>query len=403
MGIIVLRRSWLVIMTFFFWHLGYGQSGEDNPVGDFELELQFDNRYFFQEGLYEGQERNFISLAIQPEYSMEWGDGGHIFKVSLFGRWDQHDDNRTHFDVRELYYQRVKNNWELSIGIKKIFWGVTESIHLVDVINQTDQVESFDGEQKLGQPMIHYSNVTNFGNFELFYLPYQRKRQFPAREGRLRFAEVVERDDFDIESDLEEWRPGFAFRWSHYFGPIDIGISHFYGIGREPLFMGLNTENPAFFYPVMNQTGIDLQAVTGPALWKLESIYRDTEFQDFLAIAAGIEYTFSNIASSGLDIGVLTEYLYDERDDLAISGLANDLFMGARLAFNDVSSTEILGGVIYDLDYNSRLFSVETSRRIGDSWKVELEARIFDNLQEEEFLYFFREDSFIQFGLSKFF
>ena len=100
---------------------------------------------------------------------------------------------------------------------------------------------------------------------------------------------------------------------------------------------------------------------------------------------------------------MLVEYLYDERDELAISGLANDLFLGARFAFNDVNSTEILGGVIYDLDYKSGLFSVETSRRIGDSWKVEVEARIFDNLQEEEFLYFFRDDSFAQFGLSKFF
>ncbi|MDN5215850.1 hypothetical protein QQ020_27475 [Fulvivirgaceae bacterium BMA12] len=403
MGLIVLRRLWFVIVTFFFWHLSYAQSEEKDLQGDFELELQFDNRFFFKDGLYESQERNFLSLAAQPEYNLEWGKGNHIFKISLFGRWDQHDDNRTHFDVRELYYQRVKNNWELSIGLKKVFWGVTESVHLVDVINQTDQVESFDGEQKLGQPMVHYSNLTNFGNFELFYLPYQRKRQFPAREGRVRFPEVVEREDFDIDSDMEEWRPSFAFRWSHYFGPVDIGISHFYGVGREPLFTGLGTESQEFFYPIMNQTGIDVQAVTGPMLWKVESIYRDTEFQDFLALAVGAEYTFSNIASKGLDIGVLLEYLYDERDDLAISGFANDLFIATRLAFNDVNSTEILGGMVYDLDHKSRLFSVETSRRIGDSWKVEIEARIFDNLQEAEFLHFFRDDSFLQFGLSKFF
>ncbi len=403
MGLIVFRRLWFVIVTFFFWHLGHAQSEERDLEGDFELELQFDNRFFFKDGLYESQERNFLSLAAQPEYNLEWGNGNHIFKISLFGRWDQHDDNRTHFDVRELYYQRVKNNWELSIGLKKVFWGVTESVHLVDVINQTDQVESFDGEQKLGQPMVHYSYLTNFGNFEVFYLPYQRKRQFPAREGRVRFPQVVEREDFDIDSDLEEWRPSFAFRWSHYFGPVDIGISHFYGVGREPLFTGLGTENQEFFYPIMNQTGIDLQAVTGPMLWKLESIYRDTEFQDFLALAVGTEYTFSNIASKGLDIGVLLEYLYDERDDLAISGFANDLFIATRLAFNDVNSTEILGGMVYDLDHKSRLFSIETSRRIGDSWKIELEARIFSNLKEAEFLHFFRDDSFVQFGLSKFF
>ncbi|MDD7885073.1 hypothetical protein [Flavivirga sp. 57AJ16] len=34
---------------------------------------------------------------------------------------------------------------------------MTESNHLVDIINQTDAVETFDGEEKLGQPMVQLS------------------------------------------------------------------------------------------------------------------------------------------------------------------------------------------------------------------------------------------------------
>ncbi|MEM7110076.1 MAG: hypothetical protein AAF519_17745, partial [Bacteroidota bacterium] len=152
---------------------------QDKITPDFQLELQIENRHFLREGLYPGQESNFFSLSVRPEIEWEWDNGDKGIKVSLFGRWDQHDDRRTHFDIRELYYQQVNGNLEFSVGLKKIFWGVTESVHLVDIINQTDQVESFDGEQKLGQPMAHVSYLSSFGTFDFFYLPYARKRQFP--------------------------------------------------------------------------------------------------------------------------------------------------------------------------------------------------------------------------------
>ena len=399
------KLRWSFIAAFLIATLNV-QAQEDSKVyQDFQLEVLLDNRYFFDEGLYDGQKRNYLSLAARPEYELELANGTHNFKTTLFGRWDQHDDNRTHFDVRELYYQFVKGNWELTLGAKKVFWGVTEVSHLVDIINQTDQVESFDGEQKLGQPMVHLSYLSQIGIFDFFYLPYARKRQFPALNGRLRFPIVIERDDLAIDSDIEEWHPSFAFRWSHYFGPIDIGVSNFYGVGREPLFNGQDPEtgNLVLFYPIINQTGLDLQATTGPWLWKLESIYRYAEVQDFVAVDAGFEYTFGNIASSGIDIGIVGEYLYDSRDELALSSLANDAFAGIRVAFNDVQSTDFLIGAIFDLEESTKFFSLEGSRRIGQSWKAEIELRTFLSVSPNEPVNFFRQDDFLQFRISKFF
>ena len=392
----------IVSASLFVFSPSFSQEPE-KPETDFQLEIQLDYRYFFEEGSYPGQERSFISASARPEYSVEWDKRRNYFQVALFGRWDQHDAHRTHADIRELYYRRAQGNWEFSVGFKKIFWGVTESVHLVDIINQTDQVESFDGEQKLGQSMLHFSYLTGFGIFDLFYMPHARKRQFPAEKGRFRFPVVIERDDLDVDSDLDEFHPSFAFRWSHYFGPIDIGVSNFYGVGREPLFTDLGTPNAQFFYPIINQTGFDLQATTGPVLWKFETIYRYAEQQDFLALASGLEYTFANIASSGLDIGVLGEYLYDSRDTLAFSSLDNDLFLGSRLAFNDVQSSQLLAGVILDLNKSTTFYSVEGSRRIGSSWKFEIESRIFRNVSNREFAYFFRADTFIQLRIARFF
>jgi hypothetical protein len=370
----------------------------------FEMEIEAEYRYFFDEGQFEGQKQSFPSVAFLPSYSIAWNEGYESVNFTGFFRLDK-DKERTHWDIRELYYQKAHNNWELNIGLRKVFWGVTESNHLVDIINQTDQVESFDGEEKLGQPMVQFSLSTNkIGYFDFFYMPYHRKRTLPGEKGRFRFSDVIYKDDVGYESPSGQWRQDLAFRWSHYFGAFDIGVSQFYGNGREPIFFPDESGNVSAFYPVISQTGIDLQVTHNAFLWKVESIYRYAKAQEFAALVAGLEYTFSNIDGNGLDIGVLGEYLYDGRDELALSSLQNDVFIGSRIAFNDTKDTSILIGGIADLHKSSKIFSIEASRRIGNSWRAEFETRIFHSIAENELILSnFKDDSFLRFSVTKFF
>jgi len=376
---------------------------------EFDLELEAEYRYFFNEAAFPDQEDHFPAFSFQPEYSLSWNKGRESINAIGFFRLDR-DESRTHWDIRELYYQKAKGNWELNIGAKKVYWGVAESNHLVDVINQTDQVETFDGEQKLGQPMIQYTYASDkYGTFDLFYLPYHRKRTFGGKLGRLRFGTVIDQDDLKYESGAEELRQDFAFRWSHYFGIMDIGLSHFYGTGREPLFAFSNTGDINAFYPVINQSGIDIQITHNAFLWKFESIYRTSdnnapkEAQDFIAAVGGVEYTFSNINKKGLDIGVIAEYLYDERDEFSLTALQNDIFFGSRVAFNDSHDTAILFGGIADLDKETKIFSVEASRRLANSFTAEIEGRFFSSIDDDELIFSnFKQDSFLRISISKY-
>ena len=370
----------------------------------FELAVQGEFRYFLDEGSFIGQERYFPSVRINPKYSLEWNEGSEGIHFEGIARWDR-DAARTHWDIRDLYYLRAKSNWEISIGIKKVFWGTTESAHLVDIINQTDQVESFDGEEKLGQPMVQYSWISPaLGTFEFYYLPYHRKRSFNGAAGRFRFQQLLDEDAFDYESPAADWRQDIAVRWKHYFGPVDIGLSHFYGNGREPLFSFDDSGEIDVFYPVINQTGIDLQVTHHAVLWKLESIYRSSNVQDFLALVAGVEYTFGNINGKGLDIGILTEYLYDERGDWSLSGMQNDLFLGSRIAFNDAHDTSILFGGIFDLEQSSTIWAIEATRRVGSDLSLDIEARIFDSIADQELILSnFQNDSFVRIALTQHF
>lgn len=383
----------------------FSQEGETNSsiIHDFELELETEYRFFYKDGLFAKQKNHFPAFAIRPKYTLEWDKGYQSINVEGFFRFDV-DDERTHWDIRELYYQKAKGNWELSVGLKKIYWGVTESNHLVDIINQTDAVESFDGEQKLGQPLVQYSLSTNFGTFDLFYMPFHRRRTFGGAKGRLRFPVIIDKEEVTYESGAEEWRQDFAFRYSHSFDIVDFGISHFYGNGREPLLTFDSLGNINAFYPVINQTGLDLQITHNAFLWKIESIYRSTEVQDIFAFTGGFEFTISNIKNSGIDVGLIGEYLYDDRDELALNALQNDVFFGSRIAFNDIQDTSILIGGISDLESSSNIFSIEASRRIGNSWKAELEARVFSNISDKEFILSnFKNDSFLRFTVIKYF
>jgi hypothetical protein len=374
--------------------------------------LSLEGRLFVNPQRFDGQERHSASLVFQPEYYMEWDDYTSL-TIEPFARLDTADGSRTHFDMRELFLRLVRDDWELGLGIGKVFWGVTESVHLVDIVNQTDAIENIDLEDKLGQPMIDLTLIRDWGFVDLFYLPYFRERTFQGRRGRLRNALVVDDTQTRYESALKRWHPNFALRYSNAFGDWDVGVYHFWGTAREAsISVGLNSAlEPVLIpeYELINQTGADIQYTTGAWLWKLEALFRQGQKnrlgreQNYTALAGGFEYTLYGIFESNADLGVLAEYLRDSRLNKATTGFQNDLFVGARLALNDAQDTNLLAGVIQDLSYGTRVLSVEASRRIGDSLKLTLEVRLFTDVDRGDILDGLRDDDMVQLELGYFF
>ena len=364
-------------------------------------------RGFVDDPLDPAQHQHYGSLAIQPEYRQAWDNGRQAVKFAPFARWDSGDPERTHADLRELYWLKAGESYEWRVGVRKVFWGVTESQHLVDVINQTDLVENLDGEDKLGQPMANLALIGKWGTIDLFALPYFRERTFPGREGRLRTPLVVDSDQAVYESGRGKRHVDWAVRWSHHLGVWDIGLSHFYGTSREPrLVPGVSAGGlPVLIphYDLIHRTGLDLQATVGNWLWKLEAIRQEGELDTFGAATAGLEYTFTGVFGASADAGIVLEYLYDNRDARATSPFQDDVMLGVRLALNDVQSSEALLGVIVDRDSDARLYSIEASRRLGVHWKLGVEARAFSRQTPEDFLYTLRRDDYLQVELAYYF
>ncbi len=368
-----------------------------------------ESRVFPRSPLYLSQQGSGLSFSLQPEYYHEWGDGLQSFLIVPFFRYDQLDDERTHFDLREFYWQYLGDSWELKAGIRKIFWGVTESAHLVDVINQTDLVENLDGEQKLGQPMVDFLWIRDWGNLHFFLLPYFRERTFPGSDGRFRAPLSVDNGAAVYESDAEENHIDWAIYYTHTLGSFDLGLSYFNGTNREArLQPGSNDDGEDVlvpYYDLMQQTGLDLQYTNGGWLWKLEMISRIARDRGMFAAVGGFEYTFPNIRNSGIDLGIIGEYLFDDRRSqyFAPTPFQDDIFLGARLAFNDVQSSELLLGAITDRENGSTFLNLEASRRIGNNFKATVELRSFLNIDRNDALNSFRRDSYFRFELARFF
>ena len=362
-----------------------------------------DARAFWLDARFPEQDNGLdASILVQPEFYWRSDDGAHRFSIVGFGRVDSQDSERTHADVREFYWGYEADGWDLNIGVNKVFWGVTESRHLVDVINQTDLVEDIDQEDKLGQPMVNFNLERDFGRFEFFVLPWFRERTFPGPDGRFRPALPVDTDNPVYESSAEDAHVDLAFRYSHFIGDVDLGLSFFEGTSREPGFVPApDGERLLPFYEQMTQVGLDLQYTRDAWLWKLEAIGRDTNSDSFLATVAGFEYTFYGVRESAADIGILVEALYDGRDaDSPPTVFDNDVFVGTRLALNDAEDTSVLAGVAYDVDTGEIFLNVEAERRFGDSLSAELRLRSFAGAEPADASYSFERDDYLQLRLS---
>jgi len=370
--------------------------------GYVEPELQI----FPSRGNVPGQKRWNSSVAAELTFEADWDGGDQYIVFTPFGRLDAQDGNRSHADIRELKYAHVVGDWEFRIGFDKVFWGVTEVAHLVDIINQTDSIESIDGDEKLGQPMLAVSTAQPFGNVDFYLLPYFRERTFPSMSGRPALDIPVDETLTTYESNDKRQHLDVAVRYSNTFEDWDVGLAYFQGTGRDPILRPvINGGNLVLapFYAQIRQTSIDVQATKGAWLYKFEGFWRRELNEERIQATGGIEYTIYQIFESASDVGIVAEYIWDDRGANPSNAFANDAVLGLRWTPNDEASTAVLAATTVDMDTQALGFSLEAERRFGNDYFATLEARFFENVPRSDPLYSFSNDDFIQLRVARYF
>ncbi len=349
---------------------------------------------FFDDGAQQ-QTQTTRSLHLQFDIHDQVSKEQQI-NIRLFGHWDLQDDHNTHVDVREFMWLTSKGSQQWRVGVGQVFWGVTEGAHLVDIVNQTDAIESLDGDIKLGQAMVNLSWEHDAHLIDFYVLPFSRERVFPSQKGRLRLPWLVDTDNTRYESGAKKNHLDAALRYQFNAKGLRLGVSAFSGTAREPelmpyvdasqivftgfvptAFVGNYQPTLRPYYPLIQQLGIDGQYIVGDWLWKLEAIHRQGMAQDYTATDIGVEYTQVGAFGSTIDVGWLAEYLTDSRNTQATTAFEHDVLLGWRLAFNDSASSEILAGMVSDIRHHEQAWRLKGSTRLNDSLKIAIEVRVF--------------------------
>lgn len=354
-----------------------------------------DYRYFVSSPLYSSQvDGQLPEWVFEPELMLRSGDNT-LYRYKGFYRFGSDEGWRDHWDIRELYWLYMGDQIDFTVGIVKVFWGVTESRHLVDVINQSDMYENIDEEQKLGQPAISVSVTKNWGTLSLYWLPYFRARDFSGTKGRFRTDPVVDESlTVFVNGRHNNHRDG-AFRYSTSIDDFDLGISLFRGYERRPWLLPMGDPDILVAnYTEMTQLGVDLQYTRDAWLWKFEGVANKNDWENYTSLVAGTEYTLYQLLDSAADLGLLVEYLHSNKNQYVTDLFDNDVFLGGRLALNNTQDSSLIVGVIIDLEEHESLFRLESETRLGRNWTVELNALFFDHAVKT--LASYEKDSYLE-------
>jgi hypothetical protein len=393
------RRFIVALLAVAVSHTGFGYSL------DLSAALGLQGSYFPYTALYPQQSSWNVSGSVEPKLRLAWPRDRMGFDATLFFRADKADKSRTHGDASELVFNKLWRDWELRVGARKVFWGVTESQHLVDIVNQLDMVEDPLGDAKLGQPMVNLTRIGTGWSLDFLVMPFFRERTFPGEGGRFRGPLPVDTSVAIYESGAGRWHPDAAARFALRRGIADLGLSYFYGTQRQPL-LSPNSAGTKFepTYPLLHQSGVDLQLTGAGFLGKFEGVFRGnrTYQSTNYALTAGGEYTFSDVFRSGYDFGVLAEYLHDSRGTEAPTLADDDIFVGVRLSLNDQYNSSFLCGAIIDRKGRDAIGLLKASRRLSEEWKLSLRGSFVHAPNPSNPIYNFRQDSYLQLELTYF-
>lgn len=366
---------------------------------DYELDLE--SQWFPQDAVagktsYSGNQH--ASIAV--DWKQDSDDGRWLFELDAFIAWDQRDDHRQRADMRTFALNYYAQDFNVKAGVVTEFWGVTESRHLVDILNQTSLADNIDEEVKLGQPMVKWQTQQDWGNVQFFWLPAFRERLYPEAGNRLTPVRPVDDDTARFASGAKKMHQDFAMRYTNSFGAWDLGLAAFKGTGREPLLDPFFTASGDLvlspYYEQIDQASLDLQYTSDGLLLKLEALQRHGSRQgSYRAAVAGFEYTQIGLLGSAMDMGYLVEYLYDQRDEQASTPFADDIFLALRLVANNIAQSSVLLGVYQDAHGSSQSWRLEMDTRLSDNLILQLEGQAFRNTASTDLLHNFRQDDYV--------
>ena len=302
---------------------------------------------------------------------------------------------RTFARVDELYMKYDFDEDSIKVGKSIEFWGALELRNIVDGLNPTDFRNDLFSKDKLGVYNVAYSHYTETGEISLIAKLYEQEQEMAASPYVYYFFPAFVSYDGTLKTEKSEYRPSIYLKYSGSTDTeyaLDYAFIYENGYDSQRYF---TTQTPSHLVPgpdlgrptefiqesyIVNKIMTFNTLVIDTTLIKLEALYAKVDENpyvgDYSHIGLGVEHTLENFYESAA-LGLIAEYYrYDSYDDEKYSDrelfetMQNDLFVGVRYSFNNANDTTIVGGGIFDLEYNEQAYYLSYESRMGENFKV---------------------------------
>ncbi len=236
---------------------------------------------------------------------------------------DKDDSQRNYIKLNEAYIKYEADDYDLLIGKDIRFWGSLEIHNLTDIFNKKNILnDPYDKDKKLGTVNLTYTKY--FDNED------------------------------EISVILTDDKP--YSKYISYSGSRDDIASRDFSY-----ILSTSQDNDKF---LTYHT-----AILDDTIYKFEFAYTNVETSNnYYESGLGIEHTLYGVINKK-DLGLILEYY---RSDNSTISFQDDMFIGIRLNFNDTDDSDIVTGVIKDLDTQQKGYSFEYNTRFQDNFKFKI-------------------------------
>ena len=301
----------------------------------------------------------------------------NIFRANLTLEYiysSEYKDKR-YILLNELYATKEFDDYSFSFGKIIKYWGELEGFNIADIYNQKNNLfDLFNNSAKLGSLAFLGTRYFDEDSMEFGIKFYEENQEFL----------FMNNYDNELELSDNKFTPTFHFSYSF--------ISDKYLDSETKLILVHGYDNKRYFTPI-NKTTLSQYAYRVNKFLLLSNIiYKDTIFKyevsytdviseknmsDYAQLSFGLENNIYDIF--GLDVGIYSEYyryiyIQDKIQNVDMSEIYdNDIFLALKLNFNDVRSSEVKGGILYDLQNSERVFKLEAKSRVIDNFVLSSE------------------------------
>lgn len=294
-------------------------------------------------------------------------------------------EKRRYVLLNELYLTKELGSYTVTLGKSIKYWGEMEGFNAVDFYNQKNYLlDPFDKNAKLGSVGMNVTRYFDEESLEVGIKFYEEDVDYPLVNDPYYPLPV----NYDKKLQLSDERMTPSFYLSYSFATDETVDSQstviiYHGYDNKRYFIPTDMTRISQYAYKVDKLLLLSHIIYEDMIFKLEGVYtnvkEDDPISDYLQYSFGMEKSFYDVAGS--DVTLYAEYYgYKYRDKGKIEKVDiseiynNDIFAALRIDLNDVKSSEIKAGILYDIDNHEKVFKMNAKTRVLDGLVIDAEV-----------------------------